>query len=181
MPNSFHHHSHLKRDNPIAKGLTAIKIRDLHIRPALNALSLFDVNDERLLLGTAAIESRFLYLKQFGGGPVRGYWQMEPETHDSLWTYFLSQSRNRQLAEAIKSLLEVAEKVSIDSCLTNHTYAAAMARVKYLSCPGGIPTSLSGQAHYWKRWYNCSPHGRSEQDYIEVWNTFCSPMYSKFR
>ena len=50
------------------------------IRPALEAIDLYSKAAEELLLGTAIQESRLVYLKQIGGGPALGLFQMEPAT-----------------------------------------------------------------------------------------------------
>ena len=150
-----------------------------YVQPALIQIGLWSPVAERLMIGTAAIESRFIYVRQISGGPGLGYWQMERETHDDLWNRFLRRAQYVGLAKKIQALLNgAAPDVSV--CLTNHRYAAAMARVKYLSCSGAIPLSLDGQARYWKSKYNCSPRGRSVEDYKQVWGQLCAAAYPDF-
>ena len=62
----------------------------LVIRPALEKLSLWSLSAEELVLGTAIVESGLTYLKQHGDGPALGLWQVEPATHDDLYTNFLN-------------------------------------------------------------------------------------------
>ena len=60
-----------------------LNVRDLRvevIRPALRALDLWSPAAEDLVLGTAAQESGLAYLRQIGGGPALGLWQIEPAT-----------------------------------------------------------------------------------------------------
>jgi len=52
------------------------------IAPALRHIGMWSGAAENLLLGTAAVESRMgTYLRQVGGGPALGIWQVEPVTH----------------------------------------------------------------------------------------------------
>ncbi|KAF0118141.1 MAG: hypothetical protein FD149_866 [Rhodospirillaceae bacterium] len=61
------------------------------IRPTLLHLGLHSPAAEALLLGTAIQESRLgTYLRQTGGGPALGVYQMEPATHEDIWTNFLA-------------------------------------------------------------------------------------------
>lgn len=52
------------------------------VRPVLRVMSAWSQPAEDLVMGTAAQESRLTYLRQLGGGPALGLWQMEPATHD---------------------------------------------------------------------------------------------------
>lgn len=60
------------------------------IRPALARLRLGGAAAERLLLGTALTESGLVHLRQSGGGPARGLYQIEPATHRDLWRHYLA-------------------------------------------------------------------------------------------
>ena len=62
----------------------------LVIRPALEKLSLWSLSAEELVRGTAIVESGLTYLKQHGDGPALSFWQVEPATHDDLYTNFLN-------------------------------------------------------------------------------------------
>jgi len=60
------------------------------IAPVLQKSGLDSEAAEELLLGTAVQESlNFKYRRQMGGGPARGYFQMEPATHDDIWDNYL--------------------------------------------------------------------------------------------
>ena len=60
------------------------------IRPALTKINLWSRSAEELVLGTAIVESGLTYLKQRGEGPALGLWQIEPATHEDLYTNFLN-------------------------------------------------------------------------------------------
>ena len=62
----------------------AIIFRDTVIRPVLAKLGLGGQAAEEFILGAAVQESlNFKYRTQVGGGPAKGYFQMEPSTHDN--------------------------------------------------------------------------------------------------
>ena len=68
--------------------------RDVIVRPVLRDLALSTYPAEMLVLGTIAQESNFKYLEQLSGGPGIGLGQMEPATHDDLWSNWLSRRRH---------------------------------------------------------------------------------------
>ena len=59
------------------------------IRPTLHALDMAGERAETLMLATALVESGGRHTRQIGGGPALGLWQMEPETHDDIYTHYL--------------------------------------------------------------------------------------------
>ena len=73
-----------------AKMLAATLLRSMVIRPALTKINLWSRSAEELILGTAIVESGLTYLKQHGDGPALGLWQVEPATHEDLYTNFLN-------------------------------------------------------------------------------------------
>ena len=70
--------------------MPASQIRSLVIKPALTKINLWSRSAEELILGTAIVESGLTYLKQHGDGPALGLWQVEPATHEDLYTNFLN-------------------------------------------------------------------------------------------
>ena len=125
----------------------------LVIRPALEKLSLWSLSAEELVLGTAIVESGLTYLKQHGDGPALGLWQVEPATHDDLYTNFLNYR-----PELGSKLMELrAAGLSLDENLaTNLMYGAAVCRLCYYRKPDALPEAgdIEGQASFWKQHYN---------------------------
>ena len=72
------------------------------IQPTLIQLGLWSVAAQELLLGTALIESNLTHRRRLGG-PARGFFQMEPETHDDIRESFLTY--RAPLAGRVKDLL----------------------------------------------------------------------------
>ena len=125
----------------------------LVIRPALEKFSLWSLSAEELVLGTAIVESGLTYLKQHGDGPALGLWQVEPATHDDLYTNFLNYR-----PELGSKLIELrAAGLSLDENLaTNLMYGAAVCRLCYYRKPDALPEAgdIEGQASFWKQHYN---------------------------
>lgn len=112
----------------------------------------------RLLMLTALHESKGgRYLKQVGGGPALGIFQMEPPTHDDIHKNFLAhRPRLQEIVFAVAGGRRTHPPSP--SLLTyNLRYAAAMARVHYFRSPKPLPaadTGIKGLADYWKAVYN---------------------------
>ena len=70
--------------------MLAGQMRSMVIRPSLKKLGLHSTSAEELVPGTVIIESGLTYLKQHGDGPALGLWQIEPPTHEDLYTNFLN-------------------------------------------------------------------------------------------
>jgi hypothetical protein len=136
-------------------------LRQYVIRPTLKTIGLWSENAERLLLGTACKESDCgRWLKQLGGGPALGIYQMEPATHNDLWENFL-------MYRDVPLKNSGAERMVGDLY-----YASAMCRFAYRRVPEPIPDTLPGQAQYWKHWYNTYLGAGTEEEYIAAWRRF---------
>ena len=139
----------------------------------LAKLGLGGAATEELLLGTAVQESlNFQYRRQIGGGPARGYFQMEPSTHDDIWDNYLKY--RQKLSNDVLSFLSSKSANKIMELETNDKYAAAMARIHYLRVAAPLPKAgdIIAQANYWKQHYN-TPLGKGlPHEYIEKWNKF---------
>ena len=103
------------------------------------------------------------YIRQLGGGPALGIFQMEPATHDDIWANFLE--FKEPLGELI---LEVSGHYSgpdEKAMEWNIMYAALMARMQYRRRPEPLPAAddIRGLAAYWKQWYN-TPLGAGTEE-----------------
>lgn len=150
------------------------------IRPALNAMGAAYATEEAVLLvlGTGAVESGYFALRQSGGGPAVGFWQMEPLTHDDLWRTTIA---GRPTVRS--GLLHLAARGSgtapppASEMAWNLRYAAAMCRVHYLRHPGPLPAigDLAGRARYWKRSYNTHLGAGRPEDFERAWVRMIEP------
>lgn len=152
-------------------GLSAQQLISLVIRPALEAIELYSPAAAELVLGTACQESNLRYLHQLGHGPAKGLWQMEPATHDDLWTNFIN--GRAKFREPLKSMSILADP---DEMVWNLLYAAAMCRVHYYRVKAPLPKvgKLEDQARYWKRYYNTVHGAGTVEEYIANWRKFAS-------
>lgn len=147
-------------------------VRDKIIIPTLKALDPtvpYSVQAVELLLGTAATESHMgQYLRQLGGGPALGMWQMEQATERDIWLNYLRY--NRELGQIVRGW----KKDSIDELVWNHSYACAMARIHYRRVPKPLPPAgdIEGQARYWKRYYNTELGKGTVEKYLEDWKEY---------
>jgi hypothetical protein len=140
------------------------------INRVLCFINLDSVEATDLLLGTCAVESRFgTYLKQVQG-PALGVFQIEPTTLTGIWENFLNYRED--LSEKIKQVSGVGEPSLLD-CEANLVYQICMARVFYLRKPMALPSTLDGQARYWKKYYNTHLGRGTVIKYIESFNLYC--------
>lgn len=147
------------------------------IRPVLAGLGLDqDLSAAtELLLGTALQESGLVHRVQLGGGPARGLFQMEPNTHDDIWQNFLK--FRPPLAQKVGAFLGGSSPNS--QLLTdNDQYAAAMTRVHYYrmgQIVGRTPIpgsgDIPGMAAYWKAFYNTGQGAGAPAQFVANWES----------
>lgn len=151
---------------------------DSVIQPVLDEMGKPSQAAAELLLGTAVQESlNFQYRRQMNGGPARGYYQMEPNTHDDIWQNYL---RYRSpLAKLIEAFLNDQED-KLFALENNDRYATAMARIHYMRVPDPLPKvgDIEAQARYWKKFYNTPLGAGQPHEFIEKWNLYVKPEYA---
>lgn len=141
---------------------------ELVIEPVLKHLGLDSPAATELVLNTAKAESEIEYLRQLGGGPALGIYQMEPATHDDLWENFLRFPRWKDLARRVQSLAINKGTPDSQQLIGNLYYATAMCRVHYYRVPDALPAAgdLAAQAAYWKRHYNTHLGRGTEEHFL---------------
>ena len=136
--------------------LDSDQFREHIIRPCLDGLGRWSQQAENLLILTAAVESHLgTYVRQKGGGPALGIYQMEPATHDDIWRNYLTYKPD--LAAAVRETSGIGQEQCIPARLVwDLRYSTCMARVHYLRVKYTIPGSANwqGLAQYWKDHYN---------------------------
>src|SRR5690242_8124933 len=139
--------------------MIAIKhFREVIVRPALDALKLYSVAAEELLVITCAQESLGgTYLMQndpkgYPVGPAIGPYQQERASYDDLWANFLLY-HPLWIGRLTLAGLPVAGKPDADVMAFEWRYATQIARLLYYRYPEPIPDDLEGQMKlYKKRW-----------------------------
>ena len=146
----------------------------LIIDPTLKQSGLYSPEASDLLLGTALVESNLDYLKQIGGGPALGYFQMEPATFDDIFFRYLGRDDKKELMYMVNMFLVRQHEGAVlthpvTQLMTNLPLAVLMARIRYLMVPEPIPESVDGQAAYWKKHYNTVLGAGEEVHYLTKW------------
>jgi hypothetical protein len=131
---------------------------------------------EDLLVGTYAQESGCgRYIKQLYG-PALGPWQMEPKTHDDVWKFYIN--TRIKIGGTILKMCQMSSQPAASMMVDNIRYACCMARVYYLyidfikKLNKPIPTTLEGQAQYWKEHYNTMQGKGTVEEYIANYKRF---------
>ena len=147
------------------------QFEELIVTPTLQALDLHSDAAVELLLGTAVQESRLTYLKQLGGGPALGFFQMEPATHEDIWDNYLG--HRGELASRVAAIAGTKRPPAI-YLVSNLWYAAAMCRIHYRRVPEALPAvgNVATMAAYWKEHYNTHMGAGTEEEYIENWEVY---------
>lgn len=138
------------------------------IEPVLKTLNMYSKEAIELMIGTCCQESSGAkFIKQIGGGPALGIYQMEPNTARDIINNYLKY--RPELYGRVFSFYN--ENQSLDENLKGNLYfQTAIGRVHYYRCKGAIPKDLKGQSMYWKTNYN-TPLGKGKpEEYIENYN-----------
>ncbi|EKO3650578.1 hypothetical protein P0F15_000511 [Vibrio metschnikovii] len=154
--------------------MDAKQLTELVVRPELKRLGLHSEAAEQLIIGTIFTESLAKYLKQHGSGPALGIIQMEPVTHNCIWTDYLKFRKplaEKVLQAAGSGFVAVNRSIPVhaNELISNLRYAVAMCRVHYLRVPNALPAAgdIHGLARYWKQHYN-TPLGKGKvTDFVE--------------
>jgi hypothetical protein len=146
--------------------INPVQFRELIVRPTLQSMDAWSEAAENLLMGTAMQESHLTYLKQLGGGPALGVYQMEPATCGDIWDNYL---HHRSELRSIVSKFQATWKGDDSELVWNLTYATAMCRVHYLRVSEALPDALDilGLASYWKSYYNTPLGAGTVNEFIE--------------
>ncbi len=144
------------------------------IRPSLKCIGIYSKNAEMLLLGTAVHESCCgHYIKQIQG-PALGVYQIEPNTHQDVWTNFINY-RTTLRTKIIELYPNLSTSINDDILVYDLRYATIIARLIYIRAKGALPNhdDLNGQAQYWKQHYNTKKGKGTVSAYISSFNRLC--------
>jgi hypothetical protein len=124
-----------------------------------------------LILATGIVESRYEYIRQMGDGPARSFWQVEPATCVDNLAHYLKHRPElmRKCAEAsmvdLKHWQNYDERVWAEILEKNIAAGIVHCRLKYWRVPKKMPSSVEGQAAYWKKYYN-SEGGKGDPEHF---------------
>ena len=128
------------------------QIREI-IEWGLKEMDLYSKDAVDLVYKTGNAETGYRHLKQMGGGPAIGFWQVEPATLiDTMDNYV---KYRPELEKRLKSLGFDRRYMEV-RVMSNIALQAVFCRLKYKRDKYALPQSndLEAQAKYWKRVYN---------------------------
>ena len=109
------------------------------------------------------------WLRQIGGGPARGVFQIEPETMHDNYVNFID--LHPSLAAEIRAVTG-CDMPSLDQLQFNPLYGAIHARLKLDRSPGAIPSEHQLMAEYLKQYYNSPDGAATPGDYLSAYQKF---------
>ena len=129
---------------------------------------------ENLIMGTAAHESGGLkHLRQIGGGPALGVFQIEPATALDTWHSYLS--LRPKLENLVSELMWPWPEATITNQLIwNFAYATAMARLVYWRKPEPLPDAddIEDLGRVWKSDYNTHKGSGTVAKFVSDYNFY---------
>ncbi|MBF0339771.1 MAG: hypothetical protein HQL95_02250 [Magnetococcales bacterium] len=135
---------------------------------ALQLLGMDSPSARALLLGTAAQESGLgTWLRQVGGGPAMGVFQMEPATFHDILDNFVKYHPEIQAVIA----KQWPGGVNPELMITDLIFAAVMCRLHYRRVKESIPEAgdIQALARYWKAHYNTPAGAGTEAEFVHNW------------
>ena len=139
------------------------------IKRVLGDLDMYSIEAGELVFRTGMAESGYRVLRQVGGGPAVGYFQVEPDTALDIWDNWLIY-RPVIVADLLMATGCGNGPWSDDEIVANIDLQIALCRLHYRRKPGSIPKDIDGQAHYWKQWYN-TPEGKGTVEHFLTANS----------
>jgi len=141
----------------------------LIIRDTLRIMDMESDDACSLIYKTGMAESGYKVLKQYGGGPALGFFQMEPATCRDIWeNYVMYRPHYRD------KLYQLGwDDSKLDYCLiSNIGLQVAFCRLHYRRVPSALPKmdNLEQQAKYWKSYYNTEKGKGTIKHFMEANN-----------
>jgi len=130
------------------------------VTPVVEALNLPGDTVARIQLSTGIgnRESGYRTRVQGNGGPARGYWQVEPATHDDLWKSYLPAHPELQavLLQYLPARFDGQPIGAYDALVESDEYCAGIATLLIRRSPYSLPArdDAAAQCRGWKQIYN---------------------------
>ena len=106
-----------------------------------------------------------------GDGPARSFWQVEPATAVDNLMHYLKHRNSLMKKCASASMVDIKhwqnfeENVWEEILEKNIAAGIIHCRLKYWRVPKRMPSSVEGQADYWKKYYN-TEGGKGEPEHF---------------
>ena len=134
---------------------------------SLKKMDLYSHQAADLVYKTGMAETGYRHLKQMGGGPAIGFWQVEPATLIDILDNYVKY--RPKLLEGLKSLGYSPDDIET-RVMSNIALQVVFCRLKYRRDKYALPLigDLQGQARYWKRVYNTELGKGTIEHFMEV-------------
>lgn len=151
------------------------QLRELVIRPALKGINLYSPEAEEMLIATCAQESLDgYYLKQISDhkNAALGIYQMEPDTHDSIWNTTLTANSN--LGFVVMTSCKYTIRPKADVMIYNLLYASVMARVFWLPVKEDFAEigDIDALWFLYKKYWNTAGGKATKEDFVKNYSRY---------
>lgn len=149
--------------------INAAHFESLIVQPVLKHLNMWSKSADVLMMGTCAKESHMgTYLRQVGGGPGLGPYQIEPSTHEDVWRYL-----DTIRPDIRARVLEIGPR-DVSALVHNLHYSTAIARIRYWWEDEDLPApdNLFGMGRYWDKYYNCNPAKGTAAEFVDCYRRY---------
>src|ERR1017187_9320054 len=151
--------------------INCVQLKEVIIRPALNAIGLCSDEAIQLILGTCAQETnlgRYVVqanMSNFLGGI--GLFQMQEGSYNYIWSKHVATSL--VMKAKISLYCGYAGKPVAARMASDMALATIMARLYYANILEKLPAvgDIAGMAKYYKQYWNTSAGSASEQQFID--------------
>ena len=139
------------------------------INPVLKEMNAYSREASDLVWGTMCVESELYFIRQKGctkGNGAYGMIQMELATARDIIKNYIKY--RPYLINLYKKYYN--KSLSLEQNLMgNIQFQVFMCRTHYLRVPATIPEDRTGQARYWKSFYNTGIGAGTVEDYLDKW------------
>ncbi len=130
----------------------------------LKELDMYSQDAFDLVMRTGMQESRFKYLEQLGGGPARGFFQVELDTANDIWYNYLVFKES--IRDKMKALGLPMGPWDDPTVMGNIALQVALCRLHYRRFKSPIPSTIEEQAEYWKLLYNTAGGKGKPEEFV---------------
>tara|TARA_Y100001963_G_C6681504_1_gene400069 strand:- start:30 stop:518 length:489 start_codon:yes stop_codon:yes gene_type:complete len=127
-----------------------------------------------LVLVTGMVESRYEYLRQMNDGPAFSMHQIEKSTAVDTLVHYLKHRPKLMARCAEVTMVDLKHWQNYDEELWSKILEVNIAagivhcRLKYWRVPKRLPSSIEGQANYYKKYYNSDLGKADPEDFIHA-------------
>ncbi len=156
--------------------INSIQLKEIIIKPALNAIGLCSDSSINLLLGTAAQETNLgRYLVQTNIDPYLGgigLYQMEAKTYEYIWEKHVN--RSIHMRAKVRLYLGYEGRPMAARMASDMGLATIMARLNYANVLERLPDAkdVKALARYWKIYWNTMAGKGTEDQFIDHYKEF---------